>query len=71
MIYYKGKLTGLTGSCKNKGTIGQMVCWQKDGDSLKAWNDEMTRGGNKPCYVWAPSLLPHPHINLLRGESQN
>jgi hypothetical protein len=29
-IYYKGKLTGLTGSCKNKGTIGQMVCWKKD-----------------------------------------
>jgi hypothetical protein len=35
-IYYKGKLTGLTGSCKNKGTIGQMVCWQKDRDPLKA-----------------------------------
>jgi hypothetical protein len=25
-IYYKGKLTGLVGSCKNKGTTGQMVC---------------------------------------------
>jgi hypothetical protein len=35
-IYYKGKLTVLTGSWKNKDTIGQMVCWQKDGDPLKA-----------------------------------
>jgi hypothetical protein len=55
-IYYKGKLTVLTGSWKNKDTIGQMVCWQKDGDHLKAQNDEMTGGGNKPCYVWAPYL---------------
>jgi hypothetical protein len=30
-----------------------MVCWQKNGDSLKAWNDEMTKGGNKPHYIWA------------------
>jgi hypothetical protein len=61
-IYYKGKLTGLTGSCKNKGTIGQMVCWQKDGDPLKAWNDEMTGGRNKPCYVWALYLsTPSPY----------
>jgi hypothetical protein len=48
-IYYKGKLTGLTGSCKNKSTIGQMVCWQKDRDPLKVWNYETTEGGNKPC----------------------
>jgi hypothetical protein len=55
-IYYKGKLTGLMGSCKNKGTIEQTFCWKKDGDPLKAWKDEMTGGGNKPDYVWAPSL---------------
>jgi hypothetical protein len=42
------------GSCKNKITIGQTFCSKKDGDPLKSWNDEMTGGGNKPCYVWAP-----------------
>jgi hypothetical protein len=31
-----------------------MVCWHKDGDHLKAWNNEMTGGGNKSHYVWAP-----------------
>jgi hypothetical protein len=35
-IYYKGKLTGPTGSCKSKGIIGQMVYWKKDVDPLKA-----------------------------------
>jgi hypothetical protein len=61
-IYHKGKLTGLVGSCKNKGTIGQIVCWKKDRDSLNAWNDEITRGGNKPCYVWATSpTTPSPY----------
>jgi hypothetical protein len=61
-IYYKGKLTGLTGYCKNKGTVGQMVCWQKDGDPLQAWNDQMTGGGNKPCYVWVPyPSTPSPY----------
>jgi hypothetical protein len=50
---YKGKLTVLTGSFKNKSTIGQTVCWQKNGDPLKAWNNEMTGGGNKTHYVWA------------------
>jgi hypothetical protein len=69
-IYYKGKLTGLTGFCKNKGTIGQTVCWKKNGDPLKAWNDKMTGGRNKPHYVWAPYLSPHPHINLLREKPQ-
>jgi hypothetical protein len=29
-ICCKRKLTGLTGSCKNKGTIGQTVCWERD-----------------------------------------
>jgi hypothetical protein len=53
-IYYKKNLTGITRSCKNKGTIGQMGCWQKDRDPLKAWNNEMTGGGNKPLYFWAP-----------------
>jgi hypothetical protein len=47
-IYYKGKLMGLTGSSKNKGTVGQTGYWQKNGDPLKAWNDKMTGGGNKP-----------------------
>jgi hypothetical protein len=46
-----------------------MVCWQKDGDPLNAWNDEITGGGNKPHYVWALTLPPHPHITLLKGES--
>jgi hypothetical protein len=55
-IYYKGKLTGLTGSCKNEGPIGQTVCCQKDRDPLKAWKDELTGGGSKPHYVWASSL---------------
>jgi hypothetical protein len=32
----KKKLTGITRSYKNKGTIGQMGCWQKDRDPLKA-----------------------------------
>jgi hypothetical protein len=41
-VYYKENLTGLTGSFKNKCTIGQTVCWQKDRDPLKAWNNEMT-----------------------------
>jgi hypothetical protein len=36
-IYYKKKkLTGITRSYKNKGTIGQMGCWQKHRDPLKA-----------------------------------
>jgi hypothetical protein len=62
MVYYKGKLTGLTGSCKSKGTLGQTVCWQRNGDPLKSWNDEMTGGGNKPHYVWAPyPSTPPPH----------
>jgi hypothetical protein len=51
-----------------------MVCWQKDEDPLKAWNDKMTGEGNKPCYVWAPYLFtPSPYqftkeraINLER-----
>jgi hypothetical protein len=36
-IYYKKKknLTGIARSYKNKGTIGQMGCWQKDRDPLK------------------------------------
>jgi hypothetical protein len=39
-----------------------MVCWQKDGYILKTWNDEMTGGGNKPHYVWAPYLsTPSPY----------
>jgi hypothetical protein len=38
-----------------------MVCWKKDRDPLKAWNNEMTVGGNKP-HVWAPSLTtPSPY----------
>jgi hypothetical protein len=72
-IYYKGKLTGLTGSCKNKGTIGQIVCWQKDRDPLKAWNDEMTGGGNKPQYVWASSpttLSPHQSTKGKAADSE-
>jgi hypothetical protein len=60
-IYYKGKLTGLTGACKTKGTIGKMVCWKKEGDPLKAWNNEMTKGGNKPHCTLASSLTtPSP-----------
>jgi hypothetical protein len=39
-----------------------MVCWQKDGDPLKAWNNKVTGGGNKPCYVWASYLsTPSPY----------
>jgi hypothetical protein len=66
-VYYKGKLTGLTGSCKNKGTIGQTVCWQKNGDPLKAWNP-MTGGGNKPRYVWAPYPSTPPPYQLTKGR---
>jgi hypothetical protein len=68
-IYYKGKLTGLMGSCKNKGTIGQTVCWKKDGDPLKAWNDEMTGGGNKPHYVLAPSPTTLPPYQSTEGKA--
>jgi hypothetical protein len=56
-LYYKGKLTGLTGSCKNKGTIGQTVCWQKNEDHLKAWNNEMTRGGNLGPLLFHPTSI--------------
>jgi hypothetical protein len=66
-FYYKGKLTCLTESCKNKGTIGQMFCWKKDGDPLKAWNKELAGRGNKPHYVWAPS---HPHVSVQREKPQ-
>jgi hypothetical protein len=68
-IYYKGKLTGLAGSCKNKGTIGQMVCWQKDGDLLKTWNSKMTGGGNKPYYVWAPYLSTPSPYQFTKGRA--
>jgi hypothetical protein len=68
-IYYKGKLTGLTGSCKNKVTIGQMVCWQKDGDPLNAWDNKMTGGGNKPCYVWAPYLSTPSTYQFTKGRA--
>jgi hypothetical protein len=67
-IYYKGKLTGLTGSCKIKGTIEQTVCWQKNGDPLQAWNDEMTGVGNKPCYVWAPYPSTPPPYQFTKGR---
>jgi hypothetical protein len=69
MIYYKGKLTGLTGSCKNKGTTGQMVCWQKDRDPLKARNDERTGGGNKTCYVWAPYMSTPTPYQSSKGKA--
>jgi hypothetical protein len=39
----------------------QTVCWKKDGDPLKVWNDKMTGGGNKPHYAWAsPQTTPFP-----------
>jgi hypothetical protein len=59
---------GLTGSCKNKGTIGQTVCWKKNGDPLKAWNDEMTGGGNKPHYIWAPYPSTPPPHHFTKGR---
>jgi hypothetical protein len=31
-IYYKGKLTGLTGFCKNKGITGQRFAGRKTGN---------------------------------------
>jgi hypothetical protein len=66
-IYYKEKVTCLTGSCKNKGTIGQTVCWKKAGDSLKAWNNELTGGGKKLHYVWASS--PTIPMSVYKGKS--
>jgi hypothetical protein len=56
-------------SCKNKGIIGQTVCWQKDGDPLKTWNNEMTGVGNKPWYVWAPYLSTLSPYQSTNGKS--
>jgi hypothetical protein len=68
-IYCKGKLTGLTGSCKNKGTIGQMVYLQKDGVPLKAWNNEMSGGGSKSRYVWVPYLSTPSPYQFTKGRA--
>jgi hypothetical protein len=57
------------GSCKNKGTTGQTVCWKKDGNPLKAWNDEMTGGGNKPHYVWASSPTTLSPYQSTKGKA--
>jgi hypothetical protein len=56
------------GSCKNKGTTGQMVCWKKDRDPLKAWKDKMTRGGKKTLCLG--SLPNHPvPVSVHREKS--
>jgi hypothetical protein len=42
---------------------------QKDRDPLKAWNDKMTGGGNKPHYVWASySSTPSPY-QFTKGKA--
>jgi hypothetical protein len=46
-----------------------MVCWEKDRDPLKAWNDKMTRRGNKPCYFWAPYPSTPSPFSLLREKT--
>jgi hypothetical protein len=48
-----------------------MVCWQKDGVPLKAWNDKMTGGGNKPHYVWAPYLSTPSPYQFTKGRPAN
>jgi hypothetical protein len=68
-IYSKRKLTGLMGSYKNKSTIGQTVCWKKDRDPLKAWNDTMTVGGNKPHYVWVASPTTLSQYQSTKGKA--
>jgi hypothetical protein len=35
---------------------------------LKAWNDEMTGGRNKPHYVWAPSLTTLIPCQSTKGK---
>jgi hypothetical protein len=46
-----------------------MVCWQKDGDPLKAWNDEMAEEENKPHYVWAPYLSTPSAYQFTKGRA--
>jgi hypothetical protein len=41
----------------------------EDGDLLKAWNDEMTGGGNKPNYVWASSLMTLSPCQSKKGKA--
>jgi hypothetical protein len=57
------------GSCKNKGTLGKTVCWQKDGSPIKGWNDKMRGGGNKPLYVWASSLTTSSPYQSTKGKA--
>jgi hypothetical protein len=57
------------GPCKKKGTIGHTAWWKKDSDPLKAWNNEMTGGGNKPHYVLASSLITLSSYQSTEGKA--
>jgi hypothetical protein len=46
-----------------------MICWKKDGDPLKAWNNKMTRGGNKTHYVWVPFPITLSPCHSTKGKS--
>jgi hypothetical protein len=65
-IYYKGKLTE---SCKNKGYRADSLLEERQ-RPLKAWNEEMTGGRNKPHYVWAPSLTTLSPCQSTKGKAK-